>query len=114
MTWYSSSAGLWSGDWWNSANALVLLADFQEHFPSEALALNNNNQVYYDILANAPGVYDYTNFLNGYYDDELWWALAFIKVYDVVGDATFLTTAANIFADAHAVYGQNNCSGGIW
>ncbi|KAK5122407.1 hypothetical protein LTR85_003991 [Meristemomyces frigidus] len=52
-------------------------------------------------------------FLNGYYDDEGWWALAWIAAYDVTGDLQYLLTAESIFEDMKAVYGTTPC-GGIW
>lgn len=55
----------------------------------------------------------YTGFLNDYYDDEGWWALAWIRAYDVTGTTEYLTMAESIFSDMEA--GVNNtCGGGIW
>ncbi|KAF2231500.1 glycoside hydrolase family 76 protein [Viridothelium virens] len=52
-------------------------------------------------------------FLNSYYDDEGWWALAWIAVYDVTGDTRYLHTAESIFQDMAASYDTTPC-GGIW
>lgn len=111
QTWYSSTTGLWSGDWWNSANAITTLADFSEHFPHQIADITN--EVFPTTLAKAPGAYGFTGFLNGFYDDELWWALAWIKVYDVTGQTKYLTTAAEIFEDAKSSFGTSNC-GALW
>lgn len=81
MTWYSAATGLWDGAWWNSANVITTLADFAEHFPNEISHITD--QVFPITLAVAPTNYGFNGFLNGYYDDELWWVLAWIKVYDV-------------------------------
>ncbi|KAF2635910.1 Six-hairpin glycosidase [Massarina eburnea CBS 473.64] len=61
-----------------------------------------------------------SGFLNDYYDDEGWWALAWIAAYDLTHISTYLTQAQTIFADMNAVFGKTNCStnsggtGGIW
>ena len=61
--------------------------------------------------------YHQTNgFLNGYYDDEGWWALAWIAVYDVTGNEQYLSTAESIFDNMAQVFGKTPCGsdGGIW
>ncbi|TLD04601.1 hypothetical protein E2P81_ATG10414 [Venturia nashicola] len=52
-------------------------------------------------------------FLNDYYDDEGWWALAWIAVYDVTGEQDYLITAQSIFDDMDKAYGTTPC-GGLW
>lgn len=110
-TWYNAATGLWDGAWWNSANVITTIADFAEHFPGEIDHIAD--QVFPTTLLQAPKALGFTGFLNGYYDDELWWALAWIKVYDVTGDQKYLTTAAAIFEDAKSAFGTSNC-GGLW
>lgn len=109
MTWYNAANGLWSNTWWNSANVIAMLADFQDYFPSQATGITNS--VFPTTLAKAPATY--AGFLNGFYDDELWWVLAWIKVYDVTKDEVYLTTAAAIFEDAKSAWGTSPC-GGLW
>jgi predicted alpha-1,6-mannanase (GH76 family) len=58
-------------------------------------------------------VKDPKGFLNGFYDDEGWWALAWLDVYDVTKNKTHLTTAVDIFDDMVAT-GYNATCGGIW
>jgi len=114
QTWYSASTGLWSNAWWSSANVVTMLADFQEHFPSQAEP--TTNLVFPTTLKQAPANPGYTGFINGFYDDELWWVLAWIKVYDVTGDATYLDTASTLFEDAKSAWGTTPaaCKGGLW
>nr|OQO20348.1 hypothetical protein B0A51_12012 [Rachicladosporium sp. CCFEE 5018] len=52
-------------------------------------------------------------FLNDYYDDEGWWALAWIAVYDVTGNRQYLETAESIFDDMAKSFDTTPC-GGIW
>jgi predicted alpha-1,6-mannanase (GH76 family) len=52
-------------------------------------------------------------FLNKFYDDEGWWALAWIDVYDHTHNAQYLTIAESIFADMASGW-DGTCDGGIW
>lgn len=55
----------------------------------------------------------YSGFINDYYDDEGWWALAWIRAYDVTGKLEYLKMAESIFADMQG--GVNGtCGGGIY
>jgi uncharacterized protein YyaL (SSP411 family) len=111
MTWYNGATGLWSSAWWNSANVITMLADFQNYFPSSVDSITAS--VFPTTLANAPSYDGYTGFLNGFYDDELWWVLAWIKVFDVTGEQKYLDTASSIFEDAKKAWGTSPC-GGLW
>lgn len=56
----------------------------------------------------------YQGFLDDYYDDEGWWALAWIRVYDVTGNAEYLSMAESIFHDMQGGLSNATCGGGIW
>lgn len=90
---------------------LTTLADFAEHFPSQIDHITD--QVFPTTLAKAESAFGFTGFLNGFYDDELWWTLAWIKVYDVTGQSQYLTKAAEIFEDAKNSFGTSSC-GALW
>ena len=111
QTLYKDSTGLWNNTWWTSANVLTTIADFAEYFPNQTS--NITDLVFPTTLAKAAGASGNKNFLNGYYDDELWWTLAFIKVYDVTNDTKYLTQATSIFDNAKSAFGTSNC-GGLW
>ncbi|OAQ69023.1 glycosyl hydrolase [Pochonia chlamydosporia 170] len=55
----------------------------------------------------------FDDFLNEFYDDEGWWALAWLKSYDVAGDKEYLQAAIDIFKDMQTGR-DTNCGGGIW
>ncbi|TVY83413.1 Mannan endo-1,6-alpha-mannosidase DCW1 [Lachnellula suecica] len=114
QTWYSASTGLWQNAWWTSANVITMLADFQEYFPDKAEPTTNS--VFPTTLSNAPTSAGNPGFINGFYDDELWWVLAWIKVFDVTGDQQYLDTAATIFEDSKNAWGTtpSACNGGLW
>jgi len=103
--WYAPDTGLWkSTGWWNSANALSVLIDYSRithaYDPS-------------DVLTQSLHQHLYPNFLNDYYDDEGWWALAWIDAYDLTRNPQYLTLASSIFDDMSGGW-DNVCGGGIW
>lgn len=111
--WYNPRTGRWNtAGWWNAANALTALIDFSRAAHSSQY-IPTIAQIY---RLNAPGVLHPKvgrGFINSYYDDEGWWALAWIDAYDLTGDETYLQTARNIFGDMTAGW-DDTCGGGIW
>ncbi len=57
-----------------------------------------------------------TNFINpsGFYDDEGWWALAWLKAYDLTNDDRYLNMAVTIFDDMTNGWDFDACPGGIY
>jgi predicted alpha-1,6-mannanase (GH76 family) len=107
QVWYSASSGLYrTTGWWNSANALTTLVDFSRV---------GRSKQYQSVLANTFDAAQKTSpgFLNNFYDDEGWWALAWIDAYDLTGDARYLSMAESIFADMTGGW-DDTCGGGIW
>lgn len=60
---------------------------------------------------NAPAARATTHFTDDFYDDDGWWALAWIQAYDVTGNSTYLEAAEDIY---NAMEGGLNtpCSSG--
>ncbi|GAB7343674.1 hypothetical protein MBLNU457_1661t3 [Dothideomycetes sp. NU457] len=122
-----------STGWWNSANCLTTIADLSaidSTVKSESSAIwqntftNAQNYNKHQQKAMSTGMLMTTlqdstqsastsGFLDGYYDDEGWWALAWIAVYDLTRDTQYLDAAVSIFEDMYAAYGTTPC-GGIW
>jgi len=102
--WYNPK-GLWdSTGWWNAANCLEAI---------ESVVELTNGEEYRGVIRttferNARG-----KFLNEYYDDEGWWALAWIRAFDLTGEKRYLEMAKTIFADMKAGW-DDHCGGGIW
>ena len=108
--WYSSVSGIYASPsgWWNSANAITVVANYT--------AATNSTQ-YLSVLAqtfaNAPGSQGHANFINNYYDDSGWWALAWIAAYDATGNSSYLSMAETIFTYMTGGW-DNVCGGGIY
>jgi predicted alpha-1,6-mannanase (GH76 family) len=102
--WYNASGQWDTTGWWNAANCLDAV--------ESAIAANNGTR-YLSVITNTYNLNSGGNFLNGYYDDEGWWAEAWIRAYDLVGDARYLNMAKTIFSDMTDGWGAP-CGGGIW
>jgi predicted alpha-1,6-mannanase (GH76 family) len=107
QSWYNEQTGLYNTTgWWNSANAITTLADY-----SRISGSHHYEAVFYHTFTQAqktaPG------FLNKFYDDEGWWALAWIDVYDLTHQPKYLQMAQSIFTDMAGGW-SDDCSGGIW
>jgi predicted alpha-1,6-mannanase (GH76 family) len=109
--WYDPASGLYrSTGWWNSANAITALANYSRVSGSRA---------YLPVFANTlsaaqSGPAGAAGFLNQYYDDEGWWALAWIDVFDLTGEPRYLQTARTIFEDMQGGWDTATCGGGVW
>lgn len=138
--WYSEDKGLWdTTGWWNSANVLTMLADFtaiDDSFHQTFYKVFENTFIQAQLHAMgflkvmSPKSIDtyirstpitgnttrhsigFDGFLNEYYDDEGWWALAWLKVYDQSKQERYLQMAIDIFEDMKTGWG-GEC-GGLW
>lgn len=143
QNWYDTSTGLWNtAGWWNSANSMTVLADWAVLDSSGAEDLNiadvmsntftkaqrtpakAQKQISADGLVTTtyePVKRDsdeletrgFFGFLNEFYDDEGWWALAWIRSWDITRNSVYLDMAESIFEDMKN--GTDSiCGGGIW
>ncbi|GGM10608.1 glycoside hydrolase family 76 protein [Nakamurella endophytica] len=105
---YDQRSGVWpTTGWWNSANALTALIDYM---------IESGDRRYSWVVENtftrkrnaALG-----NFVNEYTDDTGWWALAWIRAYDLTGDRRYLGTARR---DVDIMWQRrdDSCGDGLW
>jgi predicted alpha-1,6-mannanase (GH76 family) len=105
QAWYKPSTGVWNNiAWWQSANALESVIDY---------STQSKTKNYLSIVSNTYNKNAKGKFLNRFYDDEGWWALAWIKAYDVTRDPRYLTMAKTIFKDMTGGW-DSTYGGGIW
>ena len=109
--WYTPATGIYSSTgWWNSANAITTLANYSRMAKTEEFL-----PVFANTLQKAQiGPDGAVGFLNKYYDDEGWWALAWIDVYDLTGEEKYLRQARAIFKDMQLGWENEACGGGVW
>lgn len=104
---YDRERGLWDTEgWWNAANSMTMLGDAAVVDPSAVPVATFRN-----TFAGAQK--KFPNFRNEYYDDEGWWALAWIQAFDVTHRDTYLKMAESIFGDMTSGW-DDTCGGGIW
>lgn len=103
---YNTSTGLWkTTNWWNSANALQTTIEYSRL---------TGESTYRKTLSNTFEKQKHKKFLDPWYrDDDGWWALAWIKAYDLTGETRYLNMAKTIFKDMQKGW-DSQCGGGLW
>ena len=117
--WYDPQTCLWkTTNWWNAANITTALIRYsavtgsREYLPIIDQVFERNKSF---VIPGKDGKPDAAskNFLNEYYDDEGWWALAWIDAYRLTGQKKYLEMAQTIFKDMTTGY-DKTCGGGIY
>ncbi len=105
--WYNPRTGLWkTAGWWNSANALTAVIQYSQR-TGEGGYRNVIETTFRRAQRVNPG------FSNLYYDDDGWWALAWIAAFDLTGEVRYLDLARALFAGMAAGW-DDVCGGGLW
>ncbi len=109
--WYSPWTGRWqTTGWWNAANALTAVIGYTR---------GTGDQAYLGII---PATFraaqhryrgGHRGFINTFFDDNGWWALAWVAAYDLTRDRRYLETAQAIFAHNQGGW-DGTCGGGLW
>jgi predicted alpha-1,6-mannanase (GH76 family) len=102
---YNVSTGFWNTTgWWNAANVLETTIDY---------CIITDSITYRTNIFNTFEKNKRNNFLNEFYDDEGWWALAWIRAFDLTRESRYLNMAKTIFNDMTGGW-DDTCKGGIW
>jgi predicted alpha-1,6-mannanase (GH76 family) len=105
--WYNPRTGLWrTTGWWNCANALTALIQHSQR---------TGERRYLSVIETTFGRAQRVNpeFSNEFYDDDGWWALAWIAAFDLIGDEKYLDLARKLFAGMASGW-DDTCGGGVW
>jgi predicted alpha-1,6-mannanase (GH76 family) len=105
--WYEPSSGLWATTgWWNAANALTAVIGYMQR---------TGDRAYVPVIETtfARARRRNADFVASFYDDNGWWALAWIDAYDLTHDGRYLNAARTIFARTEAGW-DDTCGGGLW
>jgi predicted alpha-1,6-mannanase (GH76 family) len=102
---YQPSTGQWENTlWWQQANILESIIDY---------SLRTHTTTYIGDIVTTFNANKYHSFMNEYYDDEGWWALAWIKAYDLNQKSDYLVMAKTLFSDMTTGW-DSTCGGGLW
>jgi predicted alpha-1,6-mannanase (GH76 family) len=104
QNWYNVKGRWDTTGWWNAANCLEAIENAVE---------GGNGRDHLEVLSTTFSRNLTNNFLNEYYDDEGWWALAWMRAYDSTGDARYLDMAKTIFQDMTTGW-DDYCNGGLY
>lgn len=105
--WYSPRTGLWATTgWWNAANALTAVIRYTKHTGDRS-----HERVIEQTFRRAP--LRHAGFVNEYFDDNGWWALAWVGACDLTGKSRYLEAARAIFARNVSGW-DDTCRGGLW
>ncbi|MGG6269382.1 glycoside hydrolase family 76 protein [Leptolyngbya sp. AN03gr2] len=104
---YNTGTGLWNtSNWWNAANALEATIEYSRI--TDSLTYRSN---IYNTFYQKPR---YKNFINPWFrDDDGWWAIAWIRAYDLTGEQKYLDQAKVIFWDMTTGW-DDVCNGGLY
>ncbi len=105
-TWYDADTGLWDvTDWWTSANQLETVIDYSRE---------TGDTAYFSEIDNTFVKNDANDFDQfGYYDDDGWWAITWVKAYDLTHQQKYLDMAKTIFTRMSGAW-DSKCGGGIY
>lgn len=120
LNWRDPGTGVWeTAGWWNSANVMTALLRYA--------AITGNKeveQVAADVLQKAQhykvGVDDQgndrfcENFNNDYFDDQGWWALAWVEAYKLTKNQKYLNMAETIYGTMSQGWTQELGGGIYW
>jgi len=104
--WYNPATGLWRGTgWWNSANALTAVIRYTKLTGDGSHA---------GVIATTftAAQRQHAGFVNDFYDDNAWWALAWVAAFDLTRDSRYLAAAQAIFTANTAAW-TDACGGGL-
>jgi predicted alpha-1,6-mannanase (GH76 family) len=105
--WYSPRTGLWqTTGWWNSANALTAVIRYMR-YTGDRSHLGVIETTFTRAQRRHRG------FTNKFFDDNGWWALAWVDAYDLTGQVRYLAAAESIFT-ANLDGWDSRCGGGLW
>jgi len=102
---YDASKGLWNVGWWNSANSLEALVEYTLYTKDETFKSAIDNTFRHTTTPETD---------NDSYDDAQWWAIAWIRAYQLTGIEAYRQRSVDIWNYILRVAWDNHCGGGVW
>jgi len=103
---YSNDLGRWlTGPRWTYANDVEA---------AEASHARSNGADHSEMIVATFETQGAGNFIDDLgYDDEAWWANAWVRAFDLTGDPRYLAMAKTVFTDMTGGW-DTVCNGGVW
>jgi predicted alpha-1,6-mannanase (GH76 family) len=117
--WYNMDTGLWeTTSWWNGANILTGLIKYgsDNHDESIKKMLDHTFEKTKEFEVgeqDGKEAWICRNYINDFYDDEGWWALAWMDAWEWTGETRYLNMARSIFEDITNGWSME-CGGGLY
>ena len=115
--WNASAGRFDSSIWWQQANAIEAVVNLALRQPATRPAVEQVIASAFNATSNATrgrtnkGV-DLT--FSGYFDDEEWWGLAWLRAYNLTGNVSYLARSREVFDDlATRAWSNTSCGGGV-
>ena len=103
--WHNEETGLWeTTSWWNGANILTALINNAKltndpDFKSSIADIFLKTKAFEVEATEEKEAWVCQNYINDFYDDEGWWALAWLDAWEYTGERRYLEMATIIFKD---------------
>ena len=104
-SWYNYETGLWdTTSWWNGANVLTALINNasitgDDSFMDVVAFTFDKTKEFKVEGTSEKAAWVCKNYINEYYDDEGWWALAWLDAWEYTGEQQYLDMANILFTD---------------
>ncbi len=115
--WHNGETGIWeTTSWWNAANILTALINNAKltDNPGFKVAIDdiyNKTKAFKVEATEEKEAWICKNYINDFYDDEGWWALAWLDAWEYTGEQRYLDMANIIFGDITTGWSEN---GGLY
>jgi predicted alpha-1,6-mannanase (GH76 family) len=106
QAWYKADTGLFDeNDWWTSGNQLTTIIDYTRETGDMKYLADIDNTFQKNKASN------FSRY--GFFDDDGWWAIVWIRAYDLTKQPAYLDMAKTIFKRMAGSW-DDKCGGGIY
>ena len=116
--WHNKETGLWeTTSWWNAANILTALINNARltndpNFKLKIAEIYQKTKEFEVAATDEKAAWVCKDYINDFYDDEGWWALAWLDAWEFTGEQKYLDMANIIFDDI--ITGWSDRGGLYW
>jgi predicted alpha-1,6-mannanase (GH76 family) len=111
---WNETSGLWDETlWWQNACSLEVMSHHALFAANDSLRQRVEADVA-NLYAKTSNMSRGGPTLTGYYDDEEWWALGWLRAWELTGNASYANRTRIIFEhQIDAAWNESSCGGGL-